>query len=154
MNTFEKILTFFKSSIVFRGSYGGCVNLPNPKIDPPSANLVYPNQWNTSFVEIINLCLGLKYILGYPQHSLEKISIKKCANCHLFQHQVHFKNYFVIINRRFFLHRRISYFLKFTDEHYFSSKAKFYKHRDYINLISFLCTALFYLRCSTKAQGF
>ncbi len=43
MIIFESILTFFKLSVVFRGSWGSCVNWLEPKIDPPSVNLVCPN---------------------------------------------------------------------------------------------------------------
>jgi len=39
----KSILTFLKSSIVFRGSLGSCENWLEPKINPQSANLACPN---------------------------------------------------------------------------------------------------------------
>jgi len=44
MITFGLILTAFKSSIIFRGSWGSIENWLKPKIEPPSANLASPNQ--------------------------------------------------------------------------------------------------------------
>jgi hypothetical protein len=43
MIIFKPILTFFKSSVVFRGNWGSCENWLEPKIDPPAANLASPN---------------------------------------------------------------------------------------------------------------
>jgi len=45
MVIFELILTLtlFKSSIIFGGSWGNCLNWLEPKIDPISGNLACPN---------------------------------------------------------------------------------------------------------------
>jgi len=43
MTIIESILTLLKSSVVFKGSWGSCVNWLEPKIEPPSANLACPN---------------------------------------------------------------------------------------------------------------
>jgi len=43
----ESILTTFKSSIIFRGSWGSCENLLELNIKPPSASLASPNLQNT-----------------------------------------------------------------------------------------------------------
>jgi len=40
---FELILTTFKPSIVFRGSWGSIENWIEPKTEPPSGNLACPN---------------------------------------------------------------------------------------------------------------
>jgi len=45
---FESILTTFKSSIIFRGSWGSSANLIEPKIEPP-LNLACPNPWNAQY---------------------------------------------------------------------------------------------------------
>jgi len=42
----ESFLTTFKSSVVYRGSWGRTVNWLKTKIEPPQANLVCPNPWN------------------------------------------------------------------------------------------------------------
>jgi len=44
MIIFKSILTFLKSSIIFRGSWGSNVNWLQPKIEPQSANLDRPNS--------------------------------------------------------------------------------------------------------------
>jgi len=41
--SFESILTTFKPSIVFRGSWGRIKNWREPKMEPPSGNLACPN---------------------------------------------------------------------------------------------------------------
>jgi len=43
---FKSIFTTFKSSIIFRGSWGSGVNWLEPKTEPPSANLACPNLRN------------------------------------------------------------------------------------------------------------
>jgi hypothetical protein len=42
MIIFELILTTFKSSGIFGGSWGSSINWLEPKIEPPQANIVYP----------------------------------------------------------------------------------------------------------------
>jgi len=63
MIKFEFILTLFKSSTVFRGSRGSCVNWIEPKIEPPSANLACPNLWNALYPCVLK-CLRLPWILA------------------------------------------------------------------------------------------
>ncbi len=43
---FESILTSFKLSIIFGGSWGSTENWLKPKNEPPSGNLSCPNLWN------------------------------------------------------------------------------------------------------------
>jgi len=49
MIIFGLILTTFKLSVVFRGSWGSCVNWLEPKTEPPSGNLAWPNPWNALY---------------------------------------------------------------------------------------------------------
>jgi hypothetical protein len=53
MIIFKSILAFFKLSIVLRASWGSNVNWLEPKIDPPSANLAYPNPWNAMYMNVL-----------------------------------------------------------------------------------------------------
>jgi len=43
MIIFESIFTTFKSSVIFRGSWGISVNWLKPKTETPQANLACPN---------------------------------------------------------------------------------------------------------------
>jgi len=43
MNIFGSILTTFESSIIFGGGWGSIENWFEPKTEPPTINLAYPN---------------------------------------------------------------------------------------------------------------
>jgi len=46
---FQSILTTFKSSIIFRGSWGSNENWLEPKAEPPLGYLACPNPRNTLY---------------------------------------------------------------------------------------------------------
>jgi len=58
MIIFELILTTFKSSVVFRGSWGSCVYWLKTKIDSPLANLACKNPETNVIGEMV----GSKYL--------------------------------------------------------------------------------------------
>jgi len=58
MIIFELILTTFKSSVVFRGSWGSCVYWLKTKIDSPLANLACKNP--ETLFGLVNFIMLLK----------------------------------------------------------------------------------------------
>jgi len=46
------ISTTFEQSSIFKGSCGSIENWLEPKTEPPSGNLAFPNQWNDLYDQV------------------------------------------------------------------------------------------------------
>ncbi len=57
---FESILTTFKLSLIFRGSWDCSINWLEPKTKPPKAKLAFPNLWNSLYVKFLSYNQPLK----------------------------------------------------------------------------------------------